>query len=491
MNFRAIIYILGWISNVEGILMLLPFICGLIYGESDAAAFLVVMIICLVVGIPLVLKRPKNMFFFAKDGMLTVALCWIALSVFGCLPFVINGDIPNFVDALFETISGFSTTGASILSDVEKLSHCSLFWRSFTHWIGGMGVLVFLLAFLPLAGGSHMQLMKAESPGPSVTKLVPNVKSTAIILYLIYLGLSVIEFLFLICGGMPLFDSLCTMFGTAGTGGFGIKNDSFASYSPYLQWVVTVFMALFGVNFSVYFLILVKKFKQAFLFEELRWYFGMILVATAVISIQNYSSAVSLSTTIRDAAFQVSSLITTTGFSTTDFNLWCPLSKFILMLMMFSGACAGSTGGGVKVSRLVIMAKTVKKELVLLAHPQGVKKIKFGGKMVDHEVIRSINVFLITYLLLFAASMIIISFDNADFETNFGSVLATMNNIGPGFGKTGPMGNYGFYSPLSKIVLMFDMLAGRLELYPMLMLFYLNIWGSGIKSAIRNRASHK
>lgn len=476
MNFRAMSYILGWVATVEGVLMILPYVCGLIYGESDANAFLVGMFICLIVGVPLIIRKPADMFFFSRDGMITVVLCWFALILFGCLPFVINKDIPNFVDAMFETVSGFTTTGATTLSDIESLSKCSLFWRSFTQWIGGMGVLVFLLAFLPLTGGSHMQLMKAESPGPSVSKLLPNVKTTALALYLISMALCVAELLLLIFGGMPFFDAVCTMFSTAGTGGFGVYNDSLASFSPYIQWVVTVFMILFGVNFSVYFLLIIRRFRQALLYEELRWYFGIILAATAILTIQNLSNFSTVGDSIRESAFQVSSIITTTGFTTTDYNLWSSVSKIILLALMFTGACAGSTSGGIKISRIVIMAKTVKKELMILAHPQGVKKIKFGEKLVHHEVIRSINVFFITYILLFAVSLFVISFDGADFETNFTSVTAALSNIGPSFGKTGPSGNYDLFSPLSKAVLMLDMLAGRLELYPLLSLFYYKNW---------------
>lgn len=485
MNLRNIGYILGWIIDIEGVFMLMPFICGLIYSEDEAYAFIFVTAICLIVGTLLILLKPKKLSFSSLEGIITVALCWIVLSLFGALPFVINKDIPNYLNALFETVSGFTTTGASILSDVETLSHASLFWRNFTNWIGGMGVLVFLLAFLPLAGGTHMYLMKAESPGPSVEKFVPNVKGTAMILYGIYILLSALEFIFLLFGDIPLFDTICTVFGTAGTGGFAVKNASMAAYSPYVQWVVAVFMMLFGVNFSVYFLMLIKKFKQSLLYEELRWYIGIIITAVVIIVLNSLDLAVSLSENIRNAFFQVSSVITTTGFSTTDFNLWNSASKTVLVLVMFVGACAGSTGGGIKVSRIVIMLKTIKKELLLYAHPKSIRKIKFGGKLVEHEVIRSINVFFVTYVFLYAISLLIISFDNASFETNFTAVTATLNNIGPGLGDVGPTGNFGFFSPLSKIVLMFNMLAGRLELYPLLMVFSLKSWKDGIVEAVK------
>ncbi len=485
MNLRNIGYILGWIIDIEGIFMLMPFICGLVYGESEAAAFIIVTAICLAVGTILILLKPKKLSFSSREGIITVALCWIVLSLFGALPFTINGDIPNYLNALFETVSGFTTTGASILSDVEALSHASLFWRNFTNWIGGMGVLVFLLAFLPLAGGTHMYLMKAESPGPSVEKFVPNVKGTAMILYGIYISLSVLEFVFLLFGDIPMFDTICTVFGTAGTGGFAVKNASMAAYSPYVQWVVAVFMMLFGINFSVYFLMLVKKFKQSFLFEELRWYIGIIITAVVIIVLNSLDFALSLSENIRNAFFQVSSVITTTGFSTADFNLWHSASKTVLVLVMFVGACAGSTGGGIKVSRIIIMLKTIKKELLIYAHPKSIRKIKFGGKLVEHEVVRSINVFFVTYVIIYAISLLIISFDNASFETNFTAVTATLNNIGPGLGDVGPTGNFGFFSPISKIVLMFNMLAGRLELYPLLMIFSLKSWKEGIAEAVK------
>ncbi|MCC8191985.1 MAG: TrkH family potassium uptake protein [Ruminococcus sp.] len=485
MNLRNIGYILGCVIDVEGVFMLMPFICGLIYGEGEAFSFALVAVICLIVGTLLILLKPKNMSFSEREGVMTVALCWIVLSLFGAIPFVINGDIPSYLNALFETVSGFTTTGASILDDVEALSHASLFWRNFTNWIGGMGVLVFLLAFLPLKGGTHMYLMKAESPGPSVEKFVPNVRGTAMILYGIYVALSVIEFVFLLFGDMPLFDCICTVFGTAGTGGFAVRNASMAAYSPYVQWVVAVFMMLFGVNFSVYFLLIMRKFKQSVLYEEIRWYFGIIVVSCVIIVVNCFDNALSLADNIRNAFFQVTSVISSTGFSTVDFNLWHSAGKTVLVLVMFVGACAGSTGGGIKVSRIIIMAKSIKKELLYYAHPKSVWKIKFCGKVVEHEVIRTINVFFITYVLIYALSLLIISFDDASFETNFTAVVATLNNIGPGLGQVGPTGNFNFFSPLSKIVLMFNMLAGRLELYPLLLVFSVKSWKEGITDAAK------
>ncbi len=487
MNIRAIIYVLGWILNIEAAFLLLPFVVSLVYGEPQGLSFLFVALLCALIGILVVLKKPRNMVFYEKEGYVTVAACWITLSLFGCLPFVFNGDIPHFINALFETVSGFTTTGASILTAVEPLSHCSLFWRSFTHWIGGMGVLVFLLAIMPLTkGGSPIHLLRAESPGPTVERLLPKVQNTAVILYAMYIVLSVVEFILLLLGRMPVFDAMCTVFGTAGTGGFGILNDGMASYSPYLQWVVAVFMMLFGVNFSAYFLLYLRKFKKAFRYEEVRYYFLLIAVATFIIFCGTFDG-VHIESTLRHAFFQVSSIITTTGFATQDFNLWPTACKVILVLLMFVGACAGSTGGGIKVSRITTLIKTVRKELMIYIHPGSVKKIKSESKVINHEVIRSINVFFITYILLLAVSVLLISFENRDIITTFTSAVACIGNIGPGLGDVGAVGNYAFYSPWSKLVLIFDMLAGRLELYPMLMLFHFGMWKSSLKPAVRRR----
>lgn len=476
MNVSIILFIIGWILNFEAAFMALPCIVAVIYGEREILAFLASMALCLVIGIPLVLRKPKSRAFYTKEGFIAVAMSWIILSIMGALPFIFSGAIPNFVDALFETVSGFTTTGSSILSDVESLPYSVLFWRSFTHWIGGMGVLVFILSLLPLTGGYHMNLMKAESPGPSVTKLVPRVRSTAKILYSIYLALTVIQVLFLLIGKMPLFDALTITFGTAGTGGFGIKNDSMTSYSPYLQNVVTVFMILFGINFNVYFLLLIRKFKQACLFEELRYYLGIIAAAIVLIGFNIRDFFPTLGEAFRQAAFQVGSIITTTGFATTDFNLWPGASRTILVILMFVGACAGSTGGGIKVSRLVILLKTIRKELHTLIHPHTIKKIEMDQKPVEHEVVRSVNVFIITYLIIFTFSVLLISFNELDLVTNFTSVATALNNVGPGLELVGPSANFGFLSAPSKLVLIFDMLAGRLEIFPLLLLFTPSTW---------------
>ncbi len=476
MNYSIIIYIIGWILKLEAAFMLLPCITALVYGEKTGFVFLFTMILCLAAGIPLTLKKPKQKAFYTKEGFVTVALSWIVLSVMGAVPFVLSGAIPHPIDALFETVSGFTTTGASILSDVECLPHCILIWRSFTHWIGGMGVLVFILSLLPLTGGYHMNLMKAESPGPSVGKLVPKVQSTAKILYSIYLGLTLLQIIFLLCGKMPLFDTLCTAFGTAGTGGFGIRNDSMGGYSIYIQVVVTVFMILFGINFNVYFFLLTKKFAQAFKSEEVRYYLGIIAVAIVIITFNVRHMFGSVGEALQQVSFQVGSIITTTGFATTDFNMWPQVSKTILIMLMFVGACAGSTGGGIKVSRFVILCKTIRKELHLYIHPNAVKKIKMDQKVIPHEVVRATNIFLIVYVLIFFGSVFLIAFDNFDYTTNFTAVAATLNNIGPGLELVGPTQNFNLFSYFSKSILIFDMLAGRLEIFPLLLLFVKDTW---------------
>ena len=476
MNSSMIRFILGTILKTEAVLLLLPCIIAIVYGEKQGFAFIFVAFICALTGFLFSHKKPDNTVFYLKEGCVATALSWILLSLFGCFPFLITKEIPNLTDALFETVSGFTTTGASILSDVEALSYTSLFWRSFTHWIGGMGVLVFILAVIPMSGGSHINLMRAESPGPSVGKLVPKIKSTARILYLIYLGMTLLEILFLLAGGMPLFDSITLSFGTAGTGGFGIKNSSLGDYSAYQQWVVTIFMILFGVNFNAFYLIVFGKIKKALRMEEVRYYFFIILAAIAVIFLSLWNTVMGAADALRHAAFQVASIITTTGYSTVDFDSWSQTCRAILVLLMFIGACAGSTGGGIKVSRIVILIKTVIKELNSYIHPKSIKKIYFEHKPVEHEVVRSTNVYLITFVTLFSFSLLLISFDGQDLVTAFTAVAATINNIGPGLNNVGPTCNFGIFSPFSKWVLVFDMLAGRLELFPLLILFHPHIW---------------
>ena len=476
MNYRVISYILGWVLAIEGLFLAVSAAVGGMYGERAALSFLYAALICAALGLPAILKKPRRMAFFMKEGFVTVALCWIVLSIFGALPFVFSGEIPRFTDALFETVSGFTTTGASVVPDVEVLSHCTLFWRSFTHWIGGMGVLVFLLAILPLAGGSQMYLMQAESPGPSVGKLVPKTRHTALILYALYILLSIVEFILLLGGGMTVFDAVTTTFGTAGTGGFGIRNSSIADFSPYVQWVVAVFMMLFGINFNLYFLVLIGRGRQALKSEELRTYLGVIAAATLLIVLNTRAAGVRLGETVRHAFFQVSSIITTTGFATCDFDLWPSLSKCMLVLLMLVGACAGSTGGGIKISRVLILIKRAGEELHKFIFPNSVTKIRLEKKILDREVVHTTSAFLIVYVFIFAISTLLVSAEGHDLETCFTAVAATFNNIGPGLSVVGPTRNFGFFSDFTKYVLIFDMLAGCLELFPMLILFSPRTW---------------
>ena len=418
----------------------------------------------------------KNKQLFTKDGSVTVALGWIVLSVFGALPLTLSGDIPFYVDALFETISGFTTTGASILSDVEALSHASLMWRSFTHWVGGMGVFVFILSLLPMIGGSTMQLMKAESPGPSVDKFVPRVKDTAKLLYGMYLVLTITEIIVLLLARMPIFDTLTLTFGTVGTGGFGVRNDSIGSYTSLQQNIITFFMLVSGINYSFYFLIISKKFRDAFHLEEVRWYFGIVFITGTLITLNILPLYDGFFDALKHAFFQVGSLVTTTGYSTTDFNLWPEFSKTILVLLMIIGACAGSTAGGFKISRMMILLKSIKVELSQMLHPREVKKIRIDDHVVKPEVLRTAQVYLMLYWTIFLVSILLISVDNFDFTTNFTAVAATFNNIGPGLAGVGPMSNFAAYSIFSKFVLMLGMLIGRLELYPIILLMMPATW---------------
>lgn len=475
MNKSIILHIIGWILTVEACLMILPCIIALIYKEKSGFAFLIAISICLLVGLPLCLRKLKSRIFFAKEGFFSVALGWIVLSMAGALPFYISEEIPSYIDALFEIISGFTTTGSSILKDVEALSYCMLFWRSFTHWIGGMGVLVFILAILPMSGGERMHIMRAESPGPSTEKLVPRMRNTATILYAIYLGMTILQIFLLLLGGMPWFDATTLAFGSAGTGGFAIKNSSVADYTTYQQAVITVFMFLFGVNFNIYYLILFRKFKSAIRSEELRAYFLIVLTAIILISL-NLGGLKGFFGTLHHSAFQVSSIITTTGYATVNYNEWPTFSKFILVFIMFIGACAGSTGGGIKVSRIVILFKAVRKELSYLIHKRSIKILKFDGNKIEHETMRSINVFFVTYIFIFVVSVLFVSLDNFDFTTSFTAIAATLNNVGPGLEVVGPIGNFSEFSILSKFVMMFAMLAGRLEVFPLLLLFSPKAW---------------
>lgn len=476
MNYSIVFYILGLVLEFEGAFLLLPALIGLIYGEQSGFVFLFVAGMSALIGLALSYKKPKKMMLYTREGFTSVALSWIVMSIVGAIPMTVCGDIPSYIDSVFETMSGFTTTGASICPDVEVLSYATKFWRSFTHWIGGMGVFVFIMAILPMLGGSNMNLMKAESPGPSVSKLVPHVKDTAKILYGIYLGITVSEIVILLICGMPLFDSVTATFGTVGTGGFGIKSDSIAGYSSAIQIVITIFMILSGVNYTAFYLLLCRKFKDAFSMEEVRWYFFVVLAAGGLITLNIRGLYDSWADTLRNAFFQVASIITTTGYATADFDLWPEMSKTILVVLMFVGACAGSTGGGMKVSRFVILFKTIKKEMSIIIHPREIKKIRMDGHPVEHEVIRGTNVFLAIYFVILMMSVLLISLDNFSFTTNFTAVAATLNNIGPGLDLVGPSKNFSGYSIFSKIVLIFDMLAGRLELYPVVLLLYPATW---------------
>ena len=476
MNRKMVFYMIGKIVQAEAAMLLLPLVVALLYKETPLP-FLITIGIALVLGIALsLIFKPKDRVIYAKEGFVIVAFAWIALSLIGCIPFVLSGALPNFFDAFFETVSGFTTTGASVMADVESMPHGVLMWRSFTHWIGGMGVFVFIMAILPMMGGSTMNLMRAESPGPSVSKLVPRVRDTAKILYGLYMAITVFGVIMLCLCGMPLFDSLCTTFGSVGTGGFGVKNSSIGGYSPLIQNAVTVLMILSGVNYTVYFCLLSRQFKEAFSIEEVRWYFLIIFASALMIAWNIRPLYATLGETLRHSFFQVGTIITTTGFATTDFNMWPQLSKTILLLLMMIGACAGSTGGGIKVSRVLILFKAIRKELSMMIHPRMVKKIKMDGHNLSHETLRSTNVYMTAYFIVLFVSLLIVCLDEYDLSTNFTAVLATLNNIGPGLELVGPTQNFALFSPLSKCVLMFDMLAGRLELFPMLVILLPSCW---------------
>lgn len=478
MNRRMVIYTIGQLIGVEAAVMMLPLCVSLIYGEGSWKAFLITIGIAIVLSaLGLLLSRPKSHVIYAKEGFATVALAWIIMSGIGALPFVISGEIPNYIDAFFETVSGFTTTGSSIVRDVEALSHGILFWRSFTHWLGGMGVLVFVMAILPSSSDRSIHLMRAEVPGPVVGKLVPKIKETAKILYLIYMVMTFIEVIFLLCGGMPLFDSLVHSFGTAGTGGFGIKADSIGGYSSYCQWVITIFMLLFGINFNLFYLCLIRRFKSVLKSEELWAYLGIVLAAATIITVNIMPIYNSLSQSVRLSVFQVASIITTTGYATADFNTWPVLSKGILLILMFFGACAGSTGGGFKISRVVLLLKAVKREFHRLIHPRSRTTIRFEGKNVDEGTISGVECYLALYVICFVSIFLILCFEkNFDIETNFSAAASCFNNIGPGLGSVGPVLNFADYSAVSKIVLSIAMLLGRLELFPLIITLAPSTW---------------
>ena len=478
MNYRIIKRTLGWLLLFETVFFSVPVITALVYGEKEIYHFLLTMAGTAVLGGLCLIGKSKDDKLFAKEGIVITAASWIFLSLFGAIPLYSTGSYPTYIDALFETVSGFTTTGASVLTGdaIEALPKCILMWRSFTHWIGGMGVLVLIMVFLPLCGGGrNINIMKAESPGPSVGKLLPKMRSSARLLYLIYTVLTVLEFIMLVFD-MPVFDAINTAFATAGTGGFSVRGDGFAGYSNYSQIVVIVFMTLFSINFASYFFMLCGKWKEAFN-TEVRAFLIVLVSAITLITINiSVTNIMQVGEAIKHSAFSVSSVMSTTGFATADFNTWPAFSKTILVLCMFVGACAGSTGGGMKVSRFVIMFKGVRHETQRLLHPKRIKKLTMDGKEVEHEVVRGVNNYLIAFIAIFVLSLLVISLDGQDLVTNFTAVTATMNNIGPGLGAVGPAGNFGGFSVLSKIVFIFDMLIGRLEIFPILLLFAPATW---------------
>ncbi len=482
MNKRTIVYILGWVLFVEGIAMMFPTLIGLYYGENNFKYFLFVGLAAAVVGLVVILKKPKRFEMLRRDGFAATAFSWIVLSLVGALPMWLSGQIPSFIDASFEAVSGFTTTGSTILTDIESLDKCVLFWRSFSHFLGGMGVIVFLLALIPkLGGNAGINLMKAESTGPDVDKTMPRLRTYALMLYSIYCGLTVIEAILLRIGGMYWFDSITNAFATAGTGGFASYNNSIGFFSAYpngyyLQAVIAVFMMLFGVNFYVYILILSRKFKNILRLEELWVYLGIIVVATAAVAINIFSIYKDVFVSTHQSFFYVSSILSSTGFAITDTDKWPEFSKVIFCILTCIGACAGSTGGGFKVSRIIILCKEVVKEFHIIIHPSSVENVRINGKKVNHQITRNVSVYLIIYVLIIVFTTLLISFNGFDFTTNFTSVLATLNNTGPGFSMVGSASNFAQFSVFSKIVFIFNMIAGRLELYPLLIIFMPRAW---------------
>ena len=477
MNKKMVLNILGKILWAEAMLLVLPLIVSIIYGNSCTVAFLITIAVAVITALPLIIFcKTENKRIYSKEGFVIVSLAWIIMSVIGTLPFVISGEIPSFVDAFFETVSGFTTTGASILTDVESMSEGLLFWRSFTHWIGGMGVLVFVLALSQELPDRSIHIMRAEMPGPIVNKLVPKAKETAKILYLIYIVLTLAEIVILVLCKMPLFEAIVHTFGTAGTGGFGVKADSIASYSPAIQWVIAVFMFIFGINFNLFYLIILKRIKSVFRSSELWVYVGVAVVSCALITFNIYDSCEGLSEALRLSAFQVSSVMTTTGYATADFNMWQGFSKTLLLILMFMGACAGSTAGGLKVSRVIILVKGMRRELHRLLHPRSVRTLKLEGKRLDEQTLSSANSYLTVYVASIVMIFLLLSIDKFDIETNFSATVACFNNIGPGLGAVGPAGNFSEYSVFSKLILTAAMLLGRLEIFPLLLCFSPATW---------------
>ncbi len=478
MNRKMVFYTIGRILLLEGAVLALPLAVSVYYWDGGQLPLLLTIALSLGLGLLFIkVFRPDSQVIYAREGFLITALAWVIVSALGALPFVLSGEIPCFVDAFFETVSGFTTTGASILTDVEVMSRSMLFWRSFTHWIGGMGVLVLMVAVMPNLSGRTIHILRAEMPGPTMGKLSPKLGDTAKLLYLLYIALTVLEFLLLVAGGMPLFDSAVHTFGTAGTGGFGIKADSLAGYSPYLQWVIAVFMMLFGINFNLFFLLIMRRFRAAFRSEELWTYVGIVLVATGLICWNIRPLFPSFSESLRHAFFQVTTISSTTGYSTANFDTWPTLSRMLLVLLMFIGACAGSTAGGLKVSRLVLLFKTFRREIRHLLHPRAVTSVRFEGRPVDSSTLISVSTYFAIYVGLFVAFWFLLSFQPGfDGVSNFTAVAACYNNIGPGLNLVGPAASYAGYSPVCKVLLSFAMLFGRLEIYPMLISLSPGIW---------------
>lgn len=478
MNRKVVFYHVGRLLQIEAALLLLPLLVSVIYREKSFYSFIITAAVTWLVGFLFtkICRKKDSTTLYVREGFAIVALAWVMMSLAGALPFFISGEIHSYVDSFFETVSGFTTTGASILPNVEALSKGMHFWRSFTHWVGGMGVLVFVMAIFPQESGRSIHIMRAEMPGPIVGKLVPKIKDTAKILYLIYIVITFLQIIFLVAGGMPLFDSVIHSFGTAGTGGFGIKADSIAGYSPYLQWVITIFMLIFGINFNLFYLLIIKRFKSVLKSAELWCYIAIVVVSTAAISINIYSSYSGIAETVRTAAFQVSSIITTTGYATTDFNLWPGLSKTILVTLMFIGGCAGSTAGGFKLSRVIILFKSTFRDLRQTMRPRSVSSVKLEGKTLDKQTIEGVRGYLAIYTIIFFILVALLSIENLDFETTITSVAATFNNVGPGLGGVGPASSFASFSDPAKILLSIAMLLGRLEIYPLLLAFSPALW---------------
>ena len=490
MNYRMVAFVLGRIFAVEAGLMLFPLICAMLYGEWYLLpAFLLPAALLAVLGFITSRKTPKNTTIFARDGLAIVALVWVLMSAFGALPFVISGEIPSFIDAFFETVSGFTTTGSTILTDVEALSHGTLYWRSFSHWVGGMGVLVFAMAVLPMTDGRAMHLMRAEVPGPTCGKISSKLSDSAKILYAIYLAMTVIETVMLCAGGMPLFDALIHAFGTAGTGGFSNKALSVGAYNdPYFEVVIGVFMLLFGINFNLYYFLLLRHFREALASEELRVYLGIVAFSTLTITANIAGLYDSVGTALRTAFFQVSSIVTTTGYATADFNLWPTYSRVVIVILTFVGACAGSTAGGLKVSRVIIIFKAARQDLNKMLHSHAVTTVRFEGKPLDEKTLRGVHNYFNIYIMLLTLSVLLVSLDGFDVITTFTAVATCLNNVGPGLELVGPMGSFAEFSAPVKLLLAFDMLAGRLELYPMLALFAPRLWRKRINAMHEARA---